>query len=55
MTANERQRVIEAIYSAGMKLNMVIDSVDDTPPELLAMLRDAESRIQRARKVIDRR
>lgn len=56
MTANERQRFIEALDSAGMKLNMVIDGVDDTPPsELLAMLRGAESKIQRARKVIDRR
>ena len=56
MTASERQRFIEALDSAGMRLNMVIDGVDDTPPsELLAMLRDAESKIQRARKVIDRR
>lgn len=56
MTASERQRFIEALDSAGMKLNMVIDGVDDTPPsELLTMLRDAESKIQRARKVIDRR
>nr|DAN26648.1 MAG TPA: hypothetical protein [Caudoviricetes sp.] len=50
MTASERQRFIEALDSAGMKLNMVIDGVDDMPPsELLAMLRDAESKIQRAR------
>ena len=56
MTASERQRFIETLDSAGMKLNMVIDGVDDTSPsELLAMLRDAESKIQRARKVIDRR
>ena len=55
MTANERQRFIEALDSAGMKLNMVIDSVDDTSPsELLLMLRDAESKIQRARKIIGR-
>ena len=56
MTEGERKRFIEALDSADMKLNMVIDGVDDTSPsELLAMLRDAESKIQRARKVIDRR
>ena len=55
MTTNERQRFIETLDSAGMKLNMVIDGVDDTSPsELLAMLRDAESKIQRARKIIGR-
>lgn len=55
MTEGERKRFIEALDSAGMKLNMVIDGVDDTPPsELLTMLRDAESKIQRARKIIGR-
>ena len=56
MTANERQRFIETLDAAQMQLEAAMCGVDDTPPsELLAMLRDAESKIQRARKVIDRR
>ena len=55
MTASERQRFIETLDAAQMQLEAVMRGVDDTPPsELLAMLRDAESKIQRARKIIGR-
>ena len=55
MTASERQRFIETLDAAQMQLEAVMRGMDDTPPpELLAMLRDAESKIQRARKIIGR-
>ena len=55
MTASERQRFIETLDAAQMQLEAAMRGVDDTPPsELLTMLRDAESKIQRARKIIGR-
>ena len=55
MTANERQCFIETLDAAQMQLEAAMRGVDDTPPsELLTMLRDAESKIQRARKIIGR-
>lgn len=56
MTEGERKRFIEVLDAAQMQLEAAMRGVDDTPSsELLTMLRDAESKIQRARKVIDRR
>lgn len=56
MTVNERKHFIETLDAAQMQLEAAMRGVDDTPSsELPAMLRDAESKIQRARKVIDRR